>query len=80
MTRTNTARHLANDVEGMTDRLSQKQPAWWLAFFNLVLLAGLVLVLWWNATNLQTTIKQNTEALTRAASIMERMERVMVSR
>lgn len=73
------AREAANDLEGMTDRLARKGATWWMALFNLVLLGLLVAALYWNATLLQTTIRQNSDALVRTTAALERVERALAA-
>lgn len=70
------ARQAASELESMTDRISKKDINWWLALFTLLMMAVLAVLIWWIGTTLIDTMKENTQALTRCAAALERVERL----
>lgn len=74
--------NVAKQVEEFADNLSQKTDRWWLAFLMAIGIAVLAVMLYWHREDQRqmtdlysTTIRQNTEALTRVAAAMDRLER-----
>lgn len=79
MTKTATA---IREAEQFADTLASKPDRWWLAVFMAGFLLLFGLVLYWYRADQQanqefqaTVIRQNTEALSRCATALERIER-----
>lgn len=73
MTRSQSQSAIEN-AEQVVEALATKGPQWWMSFIMLVLPCLVCVTLWWVAALLQTTIRQNTEALTRVAVALDRFE------
>lgn len=83
MTKSNTLGAI-KEAEHIADTFASKPDRWWLAFFWLAFLLLFSVVLYWYRADQQshqefqaTVIRQNTEALTRCATALERIERTV---